>query len=206
MRTADYKVSDRERIYEKNLYEDISSQIPDITDRAFGRDQIRGRYDYRRAGPPAYGSLKKADALKAYRNYVLILHDPSWLIPKLVLLRKYLSHARIILAHRFSGHQTAGSFIERANRLAELKKVDAALDLLYDQVDEVLHVGEFGKLDRLLRSANTETLSADILLGLLTTTLPAKSKLPSRPRFCKDVERSLRRRNEWEEGLLVGLV
>jgi hypothetical protein len=59
------------------------------------------------------------------------------------------------------------------------------LDVLYARVEELLQAGEFDLLDDFLRWNTTGDLKADtdMKLGWLTATLPAKSKLPSRPAF-----------------------
>ena len=43
------------------------------------------------------------------------------------------------------------------------------------------------------------------LLALLTSTLPARSRLPYRPTFFSMVEKHLKSTNQWEDGLLTGL-
>jgi len=56
-----------------------------------------------------------------------------------------------------------------------------------------------------LRQVDVRIFSTDLLLGILTATLPAKSKLPSRTPFFGKVEAIIKRRGEWEKGLLTGL-
>lgn len=97
------------------------------------------------------------------------------------------------------------TFIDRANRLDALNHTDAALDLLYDAVDDLLRRGNFDRIDELLQDVATSDLSLNVLLGLLTATLPARSRLRSRTEFFQRVDETLRIRGEWEEGLLVGL-
>lgn len=96
-------------------------------------------------------------------------------------------------------------FLRPVLQLGKSGHVDAALDVLYDRVDDLLKAKEFSTMDVFLRQANIDSLSVDILLGLLTASLPAKSKLPSRSRFYAEVESSIKRRGEWENGLLTGL-
>ena len=82
---------------------------------------------------------------------------------------------------------------------------DAALDLLYDSVDEMLRSGKYSEIDSLLRDTIVDECSTDILLGLLTATLPARSKLPYRREFFDDSDRVLKHRPEYEKDLLTGL-
>jgi len=97
------------------------------------------------------------------------------------------------------------SFVQRACRLDELDRTDTALDLIYDSVDELLCEGKFELLNSILSHTSVNTLSVDLHLAILTATLPAISRLPSRPRFFDEVEQVLRYRGEFEEGLLSGL-
>jgi hypothetical protein len=97
------------------------------------------------------------------------------------------------------------TFIDRASRLDKLGQTDSALDMLYDAVDHLMRRGSFDELNLTLRAQTAEELSVDISLGLLTSTLPARTRLPARAEFMKDVERVLRSRNEYEEGILSGL-
>jgi hypothetical protein len=97
------------------------------------------------------------------------------------------------------------SFLQRAQRLDRMGHTDAALDLLYDNIDEQMRQGRFADLDLVLATLHVEDYSADMLLGLLTATLPARSRLLARASLLTKVEETLRRRGKYEEGLLVGL-
>jgi hypothetical protein len=97
------------------------------------------------------------------------------------------------------------NFVERASRLSRIGQIDAALDLLYDNIDALMTNGDFEQIDSVLRGVELESLSIDILLGLLTSTLPARTKLGSRKEFFVAVEKEIKRRGEWEKGLLTGL-
>ena len=96
-------------------------------------------------------------------------------------------------------------FLQPVTRLEKQGHIDAALDVLYDRVDDLLKAKQFPAVDDFLRHANVGTLSVDVLLGLLTATLPARSKLPARAKFFGDVEASIKTRGQWENGLLAGL-
>ncbi|HQZ66689.1 MAG TPA: hypothetical protein PLY87_16470 [Planctomycetaceae bacterium] len=99
----------------------------------------------------------------------------------------------------------ARSFVDDAQRLASQGKVDAALDLIYDRADEMLLAGEFVALDSIIEGLDVEQLSVDVLLAVLTITLPAKDKLTTRNEFFECVKRTLKDRGEYMEGLLTGL-
>lgn len=68
-----------------------------------------------------------------------------------------------------------------------------------------MRAGRFQYLDAAIAAFCPEEMTTDNLLGVLTATLPAKSKLPSRKGFYQDVERILTARGEMEPGLLAGL-
>jgi len=97
------------------------------------------------------------------------------------------------------------SFVQRASRLCNQGRTTSGLDLLYNSVDELLHQGKFAQLNSMIERVSVDDHSIDILLGMLTTTLPASSRLPARSQFFNDVERSIRNRGEYEDGLLTGL-
>jgi hypothetical protein len=96
-------------------------------------------------------------------------------------------------------------FLWPVTRLERLGRIDAALDILYDRVDDLLKARDFSTVDELLRQADVSSFSVDVLLGLLTATLPGRSKLPARSKFFRDVEVCIKERGEWEFGLLAGL-
>jgi len=79
------------------------------------------------------------------------------------------------------------------------------LDLIYDSVDELMRQGEFQQLDALLAGLPVAEMSVDVLLGYLTASLPARSRLPSRNALYAKTEQTLKERGELEAGLLHGL-
>jgi hypothetical protein len=96
-------------------------------------------------------------------------------------------------------------FLKPVITLEKHGHLDAALDVLYDRVDDLLKTKQFTVVDNLLSQASVGSFSVDVLLGLLTATLPARSKLQARAKFFAEVEASIKTRGEWENGLLAGL-
>lgn len=94
------------------------------------------------------------------------------------------------------------TFINHAN---DLKNRDKGLDLLYDNVDQLMKDGRFCYLNSLLYNLNAQNYSTDILIGLLVSTLPVKTKLSSRPDFLSRVKEILYWRGDWTSDLLTGL-
>lgn len=96
-------------------------------------------------------------------------------------------------------------FVHRATSLQEQGFTDTALDLIYDSVDELLHGARFALCDSVLQETDASQCSIDVLLALLTATLPAKSRLATRAQFFQRVENSLRERGEYVADVLAGL-
>lgn len=99
----------------------------------------------------------------------------------------------------------AGWFISNAQQLVQAGRVEAALDSIYDQIDEMMRQGNFAELDRVLSGLAVAELSFHVLLGVLTATLPIRTRLPSRPGLFRRIGQILQERGENEEGLLTGL-
>jgi hypothetical protein len=80
------------------------------------------------------------------------------------------------------------------------------LNTIYDEVDTFLLGGDFAAVDTMLRRSIVDTQD-DELLAMLTATLPAKSKLPSRSEYYAAVRaRPLRTRGRSETAdMLRGL-
>jgi hypothetical protein len=79
------------------------------------------------------------------------------------------------------------------------------LDEIYSWADDLMKAGRFQYLDAAIAAFQPADMTTDNLLGVLTATLPAKSKLPSRKAFFQATERILMARGEMEPGLLAGL-
>ena len=103
------------------------------------------------------------------------------------------------------GETALGSFLDQARRLDGLGQTDTALDIIFDQVDEMLLAGEFDRVNQLLVDTSVDEYSVELLLGVLTATLPAKGQLPDRCAFFQRVAQTLEARGGLQDGLLVGL-
>ncbi len=112
---------------------------------------------------------------------------------------------RIALSKSGEDFLNEPAFFVSVRQLEKRGNIDAALDILYDKIDGMLKAGKFDDVDDVLRSVDPRSLSLDLLLGVLTATLPARSKLPFRKEFFKNVVEVLKERCQWEEGLLTGL-
>lgn len=94
-------------------------------------------------------------------------------------------------------------FLEFAIQAEKVGEIDTGLDIIYDHVDMMMQQGYFNILDKMLESVIVTNYSADILLGLLTSTFPAKSKLICRENFFNRVY--LHFKSTQQENLLKGL-
>ena len=67
------------------------------------------------------------------------------------------------------------------------------MDHFFDLFDDLLLEGRFEKIDNILLSLETDTLSSEVLVGLLSITLAAKEELKHREKFVEKAERRMRR-------------
>lgn len=98
------------------------------------------------------------------------------------------------------GHWTTVQHI-----MSEMEFDESTLDDLYDNVDEMMREGDFDTLDMLMEGTNVSKCNENYLIGMLTLTLAAKSKLAKRPEFFTRVEEELKRRNITDPKVLSGL-
>lgn len=83
------------------------------------------------------------------------------------------------------------SIILYADNLVNEGRVDDAIDLIFTEIDSALRAGRFDICDNILESIDPHDLSDDLVLALLTATLPAASKLPSRQSFYERAKKHL---------------
>lgn len=81
----------------------------------------------------------------------------------------------------------------------------ASLAIIYRRVEELMREGMLETLDDEIASVPAEEMGTDVLLGLLTATLPAKRKLPSRLQLFRSTRKTLKMRGHFEPGVLDGL-
>lgn len=79
------------------------------------------------------------------------------------------------------------------------------LDNLYLAVDRLMYAGEIEIINKVVAGLEYENISSEMLIGILTVTLPVKKRMAGRDVLYQKVEETLRARGEWEEGLLKGL-
>ena len=85
-------------------------------------------------------------------------------------------------------------------------KPDAAVDVLFARIDELLTRRDFDRCDSLLRAVDLGRLDTNLMVALLSITLPASSKLKARVEVVDKIEKQLREKApERAERLLSGL-
>jgi len=68
--------------------------------------------------------------------------------------------------------------------LVEHNQSEAAISTLFDNVERLLHEGEFSQCEDILRSIALDRLNIELVIGLLSITLAARDKLPYRRTLC----------------------
>ena len=94
---------------------------------------------------------------------------------------------------------------DTAKKLIANGEVDRGLDILYGTVDDILYSGDYSTLDSAFENIDASTAPLDFLLGMLTASLPVKTRLPSRAAFFSKVKDVITARDDYEDGLLTGL-
>lgn len=82
-----------------------------------------------------------------------------------------------------------------------------AVDVLFERVDDFFCAGQFDEVDEFLKEILVEIQSVQMLVCILTVTLPAKEKLKNRDDFFKRVTKKVtaERNPKSAERLLMGL-
>jgi hypothetical protein len=80
-----------------------------------------------------------------------------------------------------------------------------AMDIVFDNVDDLLSAGKFEEVNVIIEQVPLEGPSLSFLMGVLTITLPAADRLPSRARFFARLYRLCKAMGRDAEDLLGGL-
>lgn len=96
-------------------------------------------------------------------------------------------------------------FVDSLRQMELNDNLEAMLDFLYVNIDNLLLAGKFATVDDILEVVQPPSVGIHTLLGLLTVTLPAKPLLEARKGFYEACETYLRNTPVWEENLLSGL-
>jgi DNA-binding transcriptional MerR regulator len=97
------------------------------------------------------------------------------------------------------------SFANKAKELEKSGRTNSALDSIYKGFNAALRNGDFDAIDLFFSGLKANEYTTDLLLGILTATLPAKSRLKNRAGLFTRVKAEIQDRGEYEPGLLDGL-
>lgn len=75
------------------------------------------------------------------------------------------------------------SWLQAVYSAAEAGQVDRGLDMILSEFDDAFHAGRFAEADGWVAEINMESLSAALIVGVLTVTWHAREHLPSRPKM-----------------------
>ena len=74
-------------------------------------------------------------------------------------------------------------WLDELYALVERERTDDAVDLLFENVDELLSAGRFDRCDEILRTIDLNRLDTHLTVALLSITLAARGQLPYRVRL-----------------------
>jgi len=103
------------------------------------------------------------------------------------------------------GERDVLDVVKRAQELDRAGETDQALDVVFDVIDDAFLDGKFTEVDQALDCFEIAKCSVGLLIGILTVTAAAESKLKKRKKFRQLVETSIRNRGRYSERLLSGL-
>lgn len=94
------------------------------------------------------------------------------------------------------------SWFADALRENEAGRIDVALDIVYDKIDNWMSRGHYAACGAFLRSLSVEELPTRIILAIAVTTRPASDEIPQREEFFDRAWNALKMRNKNPEKLL----
>jgi type III restriction enzyme len=83
------------------------------------------------------------------------------------------------------------SWLSEMYALAQQNR-EAAVDLMFREIDDLLHAGRFQECGQVLEAVDVEKLDSNLLVSALAVTKPAADAMPGRPAFVARVEERLR--------------
>lgn len=95
------------------------------------------------------------------------------------------------------------NWLTRAITLEGEDKTEAALDLVYNHIDDDLIAQRFEEVEHLLCYDDNHLLETNLILGIITVTRPYRLNLLARPTFCAAVRATLIERGYDPDTLLT---
>lgn len=100
---------------------------------------------------------------------------------------------------------TLKEVIHEAEQSVAKSDVAGAFKLIFRRVDQAMKASEFEEINTALAEISVSGATLEVLIALLTATLPARSKLAARRRFFEDVQQAAKDRGRWTKTLFSGL-
>ena len=100
----------------------------------------------------------------------------------------------------------SNSILAKAQNYASTQHIDSALDLIYNTIETCLQAGSFRLVNEMFLEARPDWLNTHVILGLLTATLPARSKLSNWREFAIQSESVVKTRPEGKDDLFSHLM
>ena len=83
-------------------------------------------------------------------------------------------------------------WVDEIYKLVKENRNDAALDILFDHIDDMFLAGKFKECDKVLPTIDLERLNTSLLVGLMMITFAAKDKLTYREQMLINIEDRLK--------------
>lgn len=97
------------------------------------------------------------------------------------------------------------SFFDIASSLQKQGRIRESFSTIYQGVEEHVRLETIDHLNEQIQNLSLEEMNTDIMLAILTATLPVKTKLVSRKFLFERIMSILIKRNHFETGILDGL-
>lgn len=153
---------------------------------------------------PLLGAGEEAQALERIWNDVM--ESPETAQPQWVETADFFQLLINTTAEKREAKSAPPQWVEEMYLLVAHRELERAVDLLFERVDDLLLEGRMNECDAILRTIDIDQLDSNLMVSLLSITLPAASELPYRPTLVARVESSFMKTDpERTAGLLRGL-
>lgn len=97
------------------------------------------------------------------------------------------------------GRSASSMILERIYALCAAGDPDSALDIVFDEIDDLVDAKRLGDVDQLLDEVDISRMDVPTMLGFLSTTVLVKDELPSRREYVERVQLVLAKSRPPEE-------
>ena len=100
---------------------------------------------------------------------------------------------------------TLEEVIREAEQKVATSDIAGAYKLIFRRIDQAMRAGDFNGIDAAIANALIGDFALEVLIALLTATLPARSKLASRDKLLEAAQQVAKDRRRWTATLFSGL-